>query len=562
MVTVPRWVKRGAAGAGLVISSVLLVQILYPPQLARPFTRLDDTSVGFWSKGRLAAYLKTSVASQPYQLAVASHEYKLAPAALGIALNTQATTQATTSYPLTQRLVPFSLLSHKRLDDDKSVDKTKLAANLQKFATDTEQGPANASLAKKNGVYSGVVPEKPGYVIDVSRLQQRLLTAAPGSKLEVPRIAVQPKITEAMMTSALNDWRQQTSQPIAFELGGQTITIPATTLQQWAVVTPNQAADGVLITYDTAAMHSWLNGYAPRVYVAAKTATRYIVDDALASASAGANGAALNVDKSTDSLIAAFKAPATAPRTATATVDAIAFTSREVRSYSPTSHGIQTLINDWAAKYKAGTAAVSFQELGGQGRAASLNDGEQFFTASIYKLFVALYVYHQIETNQLSPSSQVAGNGKTVDACLEAMIVVSDNNCPEALGNQLGWGNIGAYAAQQGFSGTSFTDHAWSADTRDVASYLVKLNGGTLMNPVDTAALLDKMQRQIYRSAIPAGSAPSTVQDKVGFYGSYWHDAAIVHAPKATYVLVVFTNGPGAGAIKSLAAQIQQTLDQ
>jgi hypothetical protein len=93
-------------------------------------------------------------------------------------------------------------------------------------------------------------------------------------------------------------------------------------------------------------------------------------------------------------------------------------------------------------------------------------------------------------------------------------------------------------------------------------SYLSKLNAGSLMNATDTASLLDKMQRQVYRSAIPAGSVGSTVQDKVGFYGAYWHDAAIVHTAKATYILVVFTNGPGAGAIKDLAAQIQQTINQ
>jgi beta-lactamase class A len=88
------------------------------------------------------------------------------------------------------------------------------------------------------------------------------------------------------------------------------------------------------------------------------------------------------------------------------------------------------------------------------------------------------------------------------------------------------------------------------------------LYGGSLINGGDTSALLDKMGRQIYRSGIPAGSAGSTVYDKVGFYGTYWHDAAIVRGAKATYVLVALTTGSSSGPIKELAQEIQQTLNQ
>jgi beta-lactamase class A len=540
----------------------MLTQLLYPRQLTRPFVQLDSARVGAWSSTRLSSYLTATVAKRPYDFIVTGHQYKLMPISLGISVNTGVTATEATHYSLTERLVPFSLFAHTRFTDKKTVNQVALSRSLQQFADERAQDPEDATLAKQNGIYSSVIPGKPGYVVDVKRLQAHIVASATGSHLAVPRIAVQPKITEAMLTSALNNWRQQTGKPTELLLGSQIVAIPTSTLQNWVVVTPNQKQDSVLITYDSAAIKAWLNNYASRVYIAPKAATRYVEDGVATETVGGSNGTTLDINKSADAIVAAFNAQGSPIRVVSADLQPVPFTTQEVRGYSPTSKGLQVLINDWAGHYKAGTVAVSLQEIGGQARSASLNDNGQFFTASIYKLFVVAYTYHLIETNQLNPNSLVLAAGKSVNDCLEVTIVVSDNTCPEALGDQLGWINIDAYAKRQGFTATSFVNHNWSTDTHDVMSYLNKLNAGTLMNAADTAGLLDKMQRQVYRSAIPAGSAGSTVQDKVGFYGAYWHDAAIVHAAKAIYVLVVFTNGPGAGSIKSLAAQVQQTIDQ
>ncbi|HEY5441937.1 MAG TPA: serine hydrolase [Candidatus Saccharimonadales bacterium] len=557
-----RWLKRGGQFAGALFGLLLLTQLLYPRQLTRPFVSVDNASVGAWSSSKLKSYLKDSVATRPYSLAITGHQYKLMPAGVGISVDVTTTTNEATHYTLAERLTPFSLFKHARFSDKKMVNIDELGAHLQAFADARAQDPEDATLAKQDGIYSAVVPGKLGYIVNTPKLQASMLQAAIGSRLNVPRIAVQPKITEAMLQTALNNWRQQTGKPMELQLGTQPVLIPSSILQSWVIVTPNQKQDAVLITYDTAAIKSWLNGYAPRVYSAPKPATRYIEDDAVTQTVAGMNGSALNVDKSADAVVAALQTPAAPIRLAAASLQPLPFSTHDVRGYTSTSRGVQAVINDWAAQYKPGSVAASFQEIGGQSRSAALNDSGQFFTASIYKLFVVDYTYHLLESGQLDPNSLVLGAGKSVDDCLEVTIVVSDNTCPEALGDQLGWINIDAYAKQQGFTATSFVNHNWSTDTHDVASYLDKLNAGSLMNAADTANLLDKMQRQVYRSAIPAGSAGSTVQDKVGFYGSYWHDAAIVHSPKATYVLVVFTNGPGAGAIKNLAAQIQQTLNQ
>ncbi len=557
-----RGLKRGMQAIGVLLVVLLVVQLLYPRQVTRPFERLDSTRVGGWSSSKLTAYLNGPAAKRPYDFAVTGHNYKFSPLALGISVNANATAVKATHYSLGERLVPFSLFKQRKLADTKTVDRAALSSGLQKFAGARAQDPEDATLAKQNGIYGAVLPGKPGYVVDVSALQAQVLAAAPGSRLRVPRLAIQPKITESMLQGSLASWRQQTGKPVELKLGPQTVTIPVSTLRNWVIVTPNQKQDAVLVSYDTMAIKAWLSTYAPLVYAAPKPAVRYIQDEALVQTTPGSNGAALDVNKSMAAITAAFKAPGNPVRLANASLQPVAFSTQEARSYSATSRGLQLLINRWAAGYKPGSVAVSFQEIGGQGRSAALNDSQQFFMASIYKLFVEAYAYHLIEAGQLNPDSLVLAAGKSVSACLEITIVNSDNTCPQALGDQLGWLNIDAYAKQQGFTATSLVDHQWSTDTHDAMAYLNGLNAGLLLNPADTAGLLGKMQRQVYRNAIPAGSPGSTVEDKVGFYGSYWHDAAIVHAVKATYVLVVFTNGPGADAIKNLAASVQQTINQ
>jgi beta-lactamase class A len=537
---------------------IIIVQLVYPHQIARPFTRLDGRGVGFRSKSKLAALASMS-GQEPYILALAGHNYRITPASIGITANANASAAQVLHYSLGRRLVPLSLVIHRGAASSKHIDTARLRAGLQKFAESRAQDPVNAAIIKNGKVYSGIKPAKLGHIVDTAQLQTDIGEAPFGDRIQVPRQAVQPAITEPMVEAVLAAWRAQTAKPLTLHAGTQAVVIPTGILQAWASISTNQKQDKVFVTYDQAAIKAWLSAYTGSVAVAPKPAVQHVQDDVITNTTDGSNGVALDPLGTVAAIIGALSSPA---RSTSVQVAPIAFTTQQVRSYSATSKGIQILINDWGAGHKGSSVAVSFQEIGGQGRSAALNDSQQFYTASIYKLFVEAYAYHLIEANQLSPNALVLGVGKSVETCLEATIVVSDNTCPQALGDQLGWLNIDAYAKQQGFKATSLTDHTWSTDTHDVMSYLSKLSDGSLMNAGDTAALLNKMQRQVYRSAIPAGSTGSAVSDKVGFYGSYWHDAAIVQSSKATYILVVFTNNSGPAAIKDLAAQIQQTINQ
>jgi beta-lactamase class A len=233
------------------------------------------------------------------------------------------------------------------------------------------------------------------------------------------------------------------------------------------------------------------------------------------------------------------------------------------------SKGLQSVIDGWIATHGTGYS-VAVLSLDGDSVAASYKATTTTVPASTYKLFVTYAAYHLAEQGKLSLSSPLL-NGLTAEQCIENAIVNSDNTCAEVIGNQIGWETIDQIDAKAGFTDTVIdnydADGGYTGDKQstaaNLAAYLEQLQKGTLLNSTDTKALLGYMERQVYQTGIPAGSAGAAVADKVGFLETVTHDAAIVYAPKGTYVLVIMsTTGNNWANIKDLAAAIYQYLNQ
>ena len=549
------YAKRSLQVVGVGVIVIVFIQLVYPHDLARPLSSLNGQNTSFWTAPKLSESL-VQASQQPYKLTIGNQVYQVKPADFGITVNTDKSVADNLDYSLAQRLIPFSLFIHKNARTYKTVNSARFTAELNNFAQARNQDPVNATIQKTNNTYSTVLPDKSGYTVDTVTLQKELLATKFGSKITVPRKAVTPKLTQKTIEGAVDSWQAQTSKPVTLRVGAKNVTVSPEMLRQWASITTNQEQDAVTITYDATAIKKWLANYTDDAYVAPKNAVKTLRDEEVTSTADGVEGKALNVDATTAAIIKGMQ-----DKTAvvTATISPVSFKTNQNASFSPTSKGLQLLINNWKAQHAGMTAAVSFQEIGGQGRAASLNNGQSLFAASANKLFVAHYVYSQIEKGKLDGNSVIlTSKNQTVSSCLEAMIVVSDNTCPHLFGDQLGWDAEDAFAKQNGFSATAVSRYTTSSN--DLAKFLEKLYGGNLLNADHTGTLLNKMSRQIYRSGIPAGSPNSTVYDKVGFLNDTWSDAAIVKSNKATYVLVVITKGGNAAAIKELAQRIYDTL--
>ena len=202
------------------------------------------------------------------------------------------------------------------------------------------------------------------------------------------------------------------------------------------------------------------------------------------------------------------------------------------------------------------------------------NDTTQWTSASTYKLFVALEENQRVENGTLSWSSSL--NDETLSNCLRQMILVSDNNCPEAwLSTYSSFSKLTARATAIGTSQTAFSVNNMRTSGADLADLLQQLKRGKLMNSSDTQNLLTLMSEQEYRDGIPAGiktniangvtPTSATVSDKVGFIDNYTgpvlNDAAVVNSSNGNYVLVIMTNGYSWQFIANLTSWIDAQME-
>jgi beta-lactamase class A len=247
----------------------------------------------------------------------------------------------------------------------------------------------------------------------------------------------------------------------------------------------------------------------------------------------------------------------TKPSTVVAGFVPVASPIRYVRSYSHSLSGLQAYV---AYATSTQNVRIVVQELDGNGWGASGRADESIPSASTYKLYVMMRVFDEINAGRLTWDSPMLDT--TAGGCFERTIVVSTNPCAEEWIRQFDRTTLTNYVHDKGFSnGTGFTfSDATHTTAGDLARYLIGLNNGTLITGNNRTMLLEKMGRQLYRGGIPTGVPDARVEDKVGFLWDYIHDAAIVHKPQGTYVLVVMTKGYSYGYIANVARQIDDIL--
>ncbi|MDB5164258.1 MAG: hypothetical protein JWS12_876 [Candidatus Saccharibacteria bacterium] len=220
----------------------------------------------------------------------------------------------------------------------------------------------------------------------------------------------------------------------------------------------------------------------------------------------------------------------------------------------PKVQTLQSIVSAWQASHK-GEYSIVMRSLDGRTNAAYAGN-TQFVSASIYKLYVAYAVYTKMAAGEMQPGT-VTSTGSNVDYCLNAMIVVSDNDCAHALLNMVGPNTAEAMVHQHGFTNTFLASQtSFITTARDTAQLLTELESGTLIRADYRQSLLGHMSQQIYRSGIPAGSKGIRVADKVGYIDSYNHDAGIVYHPSGKYVLVILSSGSSYANIADLTRQI------
>jgi beta-lactamase class A len=221
---------------------------------------------------------------------------------------------------------------------------------------------------------------------------------------------------------------------------------------------------------------------------------------------------------------------------------------------------LQPTVDGWADK-QSGRASVVVYDLANNKTVASLDPDRQYFTASLYKLYVAYVGYQKIDDGTYSADEPYLGS-YTRAGCLDKMIRESYSPCGEKWWNELGKEAVTAKMRDYGLKNTSLTGLYTSAS--DAVAILRLLYKGTDLTKASRAAYLDSMKDQpaLYRRGLPSGFSKSTVYDKVGWNGQVeWHDAAIVTLPGGrSYVISVLTQNVGSSQIAALGRAIETRL--
>lgn len=223
-------------------------------------------------------------------------------------------------------------------------------------------------------------------------------------------------------------------------------------------------------------------------------------------------------------------------------------------------YNLQPTIDQWAA-LQQGKASIVVYDLQNQKFIGAINPETQYFTASIYKLFVAYEGYLAIQNGKYSEDDPYL-TGYTRGQCLDAMIRDSYSPCAEKMWNELGKETITNKLKTYGIENTSMSGLYTTA--QDVSLLLKRLYEKKELNQTNTAKFLDSMKNQDskYRRGLPAGFADATVYNKVGWNEDIeWHDASIVTIKNGnSYIIVVLTKNIGSANIAKLGSMANSSL--
>jgi beta-lactamase class A len=554
-----REVRRGLRMAAIVLLVVFALQLLYPRGRAMPISSMGGQRTNFLSESATQSKV-AAAAGQPFIVIAGNEKLTASFETLGIAVDADAAAQQAADYPFVMRLIPFSLLWPRRIPElPLTHDSQQLAKFAAKIADAANRQPQDAALRREGESYR-VSQSRTGVVFPAEQTVSVLkhLRRVPVSPLELSGDVKEPVFSTNDFEQVIAKREKLIKRPLRLNVGDYDQPVESADIAAWVDVAANPRAGKVELTYNQPLMTDYLKNISNQVGTPPTPTTIRLRDGREIGRTKGRSGRAVPPQPAIDKIIAALEEGA---EQATLPLETVPAPLVYDRSYTRSARGLQMLVEEWQRGYSGASVGVSIQSLDGTGLAANLNAGKSFFAASMYKLYLAQYLLHGFEDGTMVPGATVGDTGKTAAQCVEAMIVQSDNACPEALVAQISSSTLNNYVRAQGFSGTVFLSDGTNGTAADTASFLRRLQAGQLLNSSNTELLLGYMRRQIYRGAVPAGSAPAAVADKVGFYGSVWHDGGIIYHARGTYVLVAYTENASAAAIKDLARRVNDFMN-
>ena len=546
---------------GVISIVVVFFQLGYPNDRTLPFAKVADVSVGSLTEREAIDHLFRTYSTAELVVTAGDVTVKTTADRAGVLIDFEKAANAVSRYPWWQRMVPYSLFYKAAVINAKpqiALDDALAEQFAQEFKKRCDIS-VNEAVVVIQGSEAVLKPGTNGRECDKGDIKKSLARAVlDGAKATVAIAPKQlyPQKTNHVATQQFQQARALINSAITVSISDKKTVIPKEVLAAWVVFIDDLAKGIHGVELNRAAIRDYVKGLNTGAYVAPFPTDVYTIDGRETRRELGRAGRDLNLDKTTDAIIAALTDKKT--DTIIAALVDIEPPLRYLHNYSQSQQGLERLLVDIAAE--KGNYGITVMELGGKGRTASVNGTRMYVNASTYKLFVAYVVLKELESGRLTWDDVITG-GLTVRQCFEEMIVRSANRCALAYKARFGAHTIVAKMHELGFTSLEYNTTWWSTPN-DMTQYFKKLERGELLQGESRDFLLSLLKRQVWRDGIPAGVRGITVADKVGLLDSYLHDMGIIYSPNGTYILTIMTSGGSYSGMADVARRVEQFLRQ
>ena len=222
---------------------------------------------------------------------------------------------------------------------------------------------------------------------------------------------------------------------------------------------------------------------------------------------------------------------------------------------------LQPTLDAWLANTSVDYGVEVF-DIANQQVIASHQPDKQYFTASIYKFYVAYLTYMRLQSGAFTDYPNIVGSQSVLD-CLHNTIHTSDSPCGEALMADLTQTVMQRELTAFGTTHTEFPRFVTTAHDANVMLNRLALKKD--LKPEWEAKLLNSMETQIYSRGLMRGFADAKVASKVGFNENInFHEVGLVTYPDGRqYAVSIFSQGQGSSApLASLSAAFNEKLKE
>ena len=541
------------------LAVVVLLQIVYPSNRSLPLSRMESAGyLGFADKDTILSSFEdfdSRVVTVHTHTKSITTSYK----DLGVTIKPFETVDNMTSYSLSERLVPFSILvkGNKSFPISRSIDEAQLKLFVDNVIAQASKQPIDAQI-KLKGTQLIVDKSEEGYEYQASALRSRVLRAdlADRGQIVFTPTILDPSINTDDAAAVANRMQQRIDNPLLINAENKSRRIEPATMASWIDIIHKPKEKLVDVVFDKKRVDETLRSFTAEVDRDPVPTVVTYLNGSQAGRVDGSVGKVLQYDDLVKRVVSN-----TSPLTSTLEASVVTVPPPQVidRKYTKDSQGLQTLLAYWTS-VNPGQYSIDFRTINGNIQ-ASLSPHRLLPSVGVFRAYVASLIYGKVTAGSITLGT-VTQTGQTVDVCLDIMIRESDEACTNALGSLVDWGASDSLLKAQGFDSTTITQGAGLTTANDMSDWMLKLLGSGITTTWQAEALTDAMTRQVYRSGIPAGSTGMLVANKFGSYGRITNDIGIVYHPNGTYVLSVLSEGSDASRIADLANEINKVMHQ